>query len=454
MQINRFNRQSLALGILGLRLLVIPALADSTPPADPPASPVIARVLYHGKKVRLDYQTLAVTLDRERSTDPKLCASPTNTTPVACNVLVAKGEYEGRPAFELFAPGEEESLESGDWAPSLTLRELDRGTPTPQAIFAYSTGGAHCCTSFQIATIDAAGLWHVVDAGHRDGDVGYAFLDLKHDGSSELVGIDESFLYEFASYAGSFAPTSIMKLDGTVLRDVTKSPEYRAFLIQQLRMMETLWKKNPGSEVNGYLAGWVAQKSLLGQANEAWRAMLTGYDRASVDGTSECDVDKKVWDKGAIPGSDTSYSQCPQGEEFNVPFPMALAIHLVETGYLTREQSKLFGADLEPYYSRINAETADYESQLVNGWYNFTRTSECVRAQNPTSPADLISTDRRRGIEDTVVVLKSDVERKPIIVRVGQPKSGNLEDVYMFFRGRAECLSYSQQQQQNLNQLR
>jgi serine protease Do len=67
------------------------------------------------------------------------------------------------------------------------------------------TGGAHCCTETQIATSDSDGRWSVLKADRLDGD-GYQFEDLDEDGVSELVSVDNSFLYDFDAYAMSYAP--------------------------------------------------------------------------------------------------------------------------------------------------------------------------------------------------------------------------------------------------------
>ena len=58
----------------------------------------------------------------------------------------------------------------------------------------------------------ADGIWKSVSAGQIDGDGGYRFLDLTHDGSSVLVAWADGFNYHFSSYAGSNPPTRIQKL--------------------------------------------------------------------------------------------------------------------------------------------------------------------------------------------------------------------------------------------------
>jgi len=82
-------------------------------------------------------------------------------------------------------------------------------------------------------TAGADQAWQSVDLGQIDGDQGFNFLDPTHDGYGLIVDIGEDFLYRFASYAGSFAPTRIRKLSGVQVQDVTRDPRYRDFLLQQ-----------------------------------------------------------------------------------------------------------------------------------------------------------------------------------------------------------------------------
>jgi hypothetical protein len=291
------------------------------------------------------------------------------------------------------------------------------------------------------------------------------FLDLNHNGSNELVSEDGRFFYIFASYAGSLAPTRILKLDGKNLTDVTRSQEYRSFLLQQLHGMEESERQveNAGRgihdpEINSYLAGWVAQKTLLGQTDDAWRTMLASYNHSSTDGLTECHVDERVWDETTYPGSTTPYRHCPQGQEYVIPFPEALAIFLVKNGYLTPDQSKNLGYDVDQIESdrkeKMAAATSMYEQSRPQEWYVTTNFGNCVRTVSPSSPAALISVDRASGLMDSVLVLKSSTGGRPLIVRVGEPQPGNMETVYMFFRGSAECEVYLKRQQRQIDDLK
>ncbi len=74
--------------------------------------------------------------------------------------------------------------------------------------------------------------------------------------------------------------------------------------------------KKENYEVNGILAGYVAQKILLGEYEEGWKFMLANYDRTS-------DWGLEIY----------------QGEEVvgkYLDFPTALRAFLIEKGYLDK----------------------------------------------------------------------------------------------------------------------
>jgi hypothetical protein len=158
----------------------------------------------------------------------------------------------------------------------------------------------------------------VIDAGKMDGD-GFALEDINADGGAELVGIDNSFLYAFASYAESNAPTRIKKLIGGELKDVTQEPAYRRYLRQQVLAMEAT--ASPGSwHSNGFLAAWVAAKALIGEGVEAWSRMLLNYDRNSDWELAECTVPLPL-------------DECPDEGRRKIDFPAALKNLLTANGY-------------------------------------------------------------------------------------------------------------------------
>jgi hypothetical protein len=426
----------------------------------------IGQMSYQGRKATLRYQNIWVTLDKETSQDRGVCHATPGISPASCEAFVARGVVGKRLEFTMF--GVPDSPDRG--GSTIELRRLDPTTSLPQVVFSFFTGGAHCCMSFQIATTDASGGWHIVDAGQvdaggRNGYVPYAFVDIDNSGSSELVGEDDSFLYAFTSYGGSFEPTRILKLEGLNLTDVTRNPEYRGFLVRQLRGMEDAEKQDKSAAkqiddpgINGYLAGWVAQKSLLGQAGDAWHTMLDSYSHNSTDGLASCHVDNRVWDETAVRGSATPYRHCPEGQEYLIPFPEALAIFLVKHGYLTPDQSGRLGYNVAQIEAdkaaKIAAATREYEDRGAEQWYGLSTFGDCVKAITPSSPAELISADRADGLIDSVLILKYDDGGKPVVVRVGKPQPGNMGIVHFYFRGSVECGAYLKRQQQQMENLK
>jgi len=201
---------------------------------------------------------------------------------------------------------------------------LDAKTRLPQVVVTAFSGGAHCCTHTKIATADRSGRWHVVDAAGLDGDLGYRYWDFNGDGADELVTIDHSFLNAYDCYACSFSPTMILKLEGRKLRNVTTGANYRRFLRDELKRMEgdAEW----GS--NGFLGGWVAQKSLVGEIDDAWEKMLASYDHGS-DWDMDCDFAKNP---------DACRAAKPA-----LSFPEALWIHLACNGYPTPNPERFPG---------------------------------------------------------------------------------------------------------------
>lgn len=262
-------------------------------------------VSYDGRHpVTLGHGDLSVTLDRAPALDGD-------------RVPVVKGRVRGRVVFS-FRIDDAASRE-----PSAKARvvRLDPAAPSRQIVVTAFTGGPHCCTETRIVTSDAAHNWHVVEGQRLDGDDGYQFKDVDHDGVDELISYDISFLYAFASYADSFAPTRIARLTGIKIEDVTGQAKYRDFLRAQVREMEKHASSDPAQwHSNGFLAGWVAAKALVGEADEAWTRMLVSYDKSSDWLLRDCLA-------AAPPG------QCPDDKKIQISFPEALLQHLADHEY-------------------------------------------------------------------------------------------------------------------------
>ncbi|WP_254563987.1 hypothetical protein [Oscillatoria sp. HE19RPO] len=183
------------------------------------------------------------------------------------------------------------------------------GDDNAEVIVETYSGGAHCCTSHEVYTWTGE-EFEEIDFGYRDGNGG-EFQDLDNDEVFEYLTFDGAFLYAFSSYAGSFPPSQILRIGNNGLEDVTREyPE---------RLRGTAWQmyqsiQSRDYELNGILAGYVAQKMLLGEFEEGWEFMLARYDRTSDQGL---DIRNS---KGEVIG------QYPD-------FPTALRAFLTENGY-------------------------------------------------------------------------------------------------------------------------
>jgi hypothetical protein len=190
------------------------------------------------------------------------------------------------------------------------LQDLD-GDRQPEVIIKTFSGGAHCCTNHTIYSWQNK-QFVTEETGFLNSDGG-EFIDLDGDGSLEFVTSDNSFLYAFSSYAGSYPPSLIYRFNRGKLENVTRL-YLKEIGERATKMYEAFLESKDGGERNGILAGYVAQKILLGEYKQAWQFMLENYDPKSDTGLDIYQEDKKI------------------GEYAD--FPAALKAFLINTGYL------------------------------------------------------------------------------------------------------------------------
>ena len=196
---------------------------------------------------------------------------------------------------------------------TLELKDLDRDT-VPEVIVSTYSGGAHCCTNFTIhGWRDTQSI--TTETGLLNSDGG-EFRDLDGNGTQAFLSVDNAFLYAFDSYAGSFPPTRIYQYKAGKLVNTTR--QYPKVLRAHAWEMYQTLQQNPKQtdSMNGVLAGYVAQKILLGEYKQGWNLMLARYDRKSEWGLEIYKGDKAV---GKYPD-----------------FPTALKAFLINTGYLDK----------------------------------------------------------------------------------------------------------------------
>ncbi len=191
------------------------------------------------------------------------------------------------------------------------LLDLDKNG-TAEVIVATFSGGAHCCTSFNIYSWQKD-KFTKTNLENLDGEGGN-FVDLNKDGKYEFITYDNGFLYTFSSYAGSFPPTLIYNFEGGKFKNTTRQyPQKSRETLNRMYQSFQEAKKSQG-EINGILAGYVAEKIILGEYEQGWQFMLKNYDKSSDWGLDIYQGDRVV---GKYPN-----------------FPASLRAFLIQEGYL------------------------------------------------------------------------------------------------------------------------
>lgn len=199
------------------------------------------------------------------------------------------------------------------------IAEMDASNPYPEVVFSTYTGGAHCCSDTRVLASSKDGkTWREIPVGPFDGGP-LEVSDLDGDGRFELATRDNAFLYTFGCYACSTAPLLILALEEGKLRNVSAKPSFRANQLKSLKHIIE-WA-DEGTDRNGFLAGYVGQKILLGEGAPAWQLMLKYYDRKSDWGLESCSVE---------PAKD---GECPKEKVVKLTYPEALERFLEDNDY-------------------------------------------------------------------------------------------------------------------------
>jgi hypothetical protein len=248
--------------------------------------------------------------------------------PVRAALTYREAKNEGSetsytPVVTIFADGKEvarlegEDIGFADPPISIQIAEMDPVNSTPEVVVSFYSGGAHCCSDTSVVTSKPDGSgWTVVKVGEFDGGPLLA-TDLDGDGRYEFATRDNGFLYAFACYACSEAPLQVIAIENGEVKNVTEEPGFRPAHASWLKgMIENV----PEDDINGFLAGYVGEKILLGEGKPAWELMLTHYDKESDWGLQTCD--QPLNENGDCPGQETQLS-----------FPDALEHMLKENGY-------------------------------------------------------------------------------------------------------------------------
>jgi hypothetical protein len=182
-----------------------------------------------------------------------------------------EGEVSRTPSVTIFVNGKEvakldgENTGLADPPVSVQIAEIDPSNAQPEVVVSFYTGGAHCCSDTSVVTSNKDGsAWQTVAVGEFDGGPLLA-TDVNGDGRYEFKTRDNAFLYAFACYACSQAPLQLISVENGEVKNITADalfkPAHAAYL-------KTMIAEVPDEEVNGFLAGYVGEKILLGEGKQ------------------------------------------------------------------------------------------------------------------------------------------------------------------------------------------
>jgi hypothetical protein len=220
----------------------------------------------------------------------------------------------GKPAIEV--PGVVSGMDIP--AAEASIAEIDPDNHHQEVYFTSYSGGAHCCSHVVVAE-ELGDKWVSVEVGDFDGDGNY-LNDLDGDGAAEISTVDNRFLYQFDCYACSAAPLVIYTVRGGKSADVTRDKRFEKAHREWLRQMEE--NIDPGEKWKspGYLAGWVAEKALLGEGAAAFKDVEAHWDRAADEGEEICTTGQDI-------------DSCPKASRVVMKFPDRLKLFLQQNGY-------------------------------------------------------------------------------------------------------------------------
>jgi hypothetical protein len=320
-------------GFRPLRCLVLPVVAAALLPVGAEAAPSLAEAI---KQADAKYLKLKDLDAKPATPNIEAGSGEEETKPTSREIVLGplkaalsyRQEGSGEeattiPVVTLFADGKQivelkgEGTGTGDPPVSVQIAEIDPGNSSPEIVVSFYTGGAHCCSDTKVISASKDGAsWKTIEVGQFDGGPLLA-NDLAGDGHPVFETRDNAFLYAFGCYACSTAPLKILTIEDGEVKNVSAEPRFRRAHESYLKGMIA---EVPDEEVNGFLAGYVGEKILLGDGKQAWTLMLDHYDKASDWGLDVCD-------QPLDPDGN-----CP-GKTERLAFPAALERMLNENGY-------------------------------------------------------------------------------------------------------------------------
>lgn len=238
---------------------------------------------------------------------------------VTVRAAISGKDGDSPPVFTVSAPGIAPIRISNDdaiahYASSIAIGPLVRGQPASVIVQTYS-GGAHCCMHIAVALREGK-TFRLVDLGDWDGDTIAWPTDITGDGVADFQFVDNTFLYAFGSYAGSYPPPLIINIrDGKPI-DVSHEPAFRPLFEEDLvgARKACLAKDEPNA---GACAAWAADAARLGQFDAVWPQAMKAYDQGVADWPGSC-------------------KESPPPTPCYTDYPTALRAFLSDRGYLRR----------------------------------------------------------------------------------------------------------------------
>jgi len=162
----------------------------------------------------------------------------------------------------------------------VSVIQLD-GSPEPEVVFDFWTGGAHCClVSFIFNWNAGAGMYESTQ--HNFYDFGYRFIKASGSNWFSFQGWDWRFGYRFGCFGCSAFPPQVWRYRVGRLIDATRS--YPGIVKADRRKLRRIYRNRGGkADVRPVLAALVADECLLGRRSAGMRlldlALHRGYLR-------------------------------------------------------------------------------------------------------------------------------------------------------------------------------
>ena len=155
--------------------------------------------------------------------------------------------------------------------PRVNVRDLD-ADGEPEVWVDTFTGGAHCCAESRfLFWVPAVGTYRGLLHSWRD--PGYSAKNIDGRDGVELVSSDARFAYAFTSFAASFFPIQFWHFDHGRIKDVTRLFPGEVDLDAKSLWSLYLTNRDVRKDPRGLLAAWIADETLLGRGDAAWKKL-------------------------------------------------------------------------------------------------------------------------------------------------------------------------------------